>query len=243
MNTGLIRIAAVLALLILTVSITGCMYPDERRGENNPAAAKEFLVVVQNAVNEYQKETGLLPIQNSTMDTPLYEKYVVAFKLLQNRGFLSSIPANAFERGGTNYYIVINEETNPEVKLMDLVSYQQAEAVQKAVDDYRGTHGGVLPAASEAAKSFYWIDYKLLGTDPPKVVSVYTGQTLSLMMHETGRVVIDYAPDLMQLVQKQKIQPMQGKDMRALLAESFPHAPAKSYPYFWTQKEPRVSAK
>ncbi|ANE49018.1 hypothetical protein SY83_18635 [Paenibacillus swuensis] len=230
-------------VIILTLLLSGCMYPDERRAERNPAAAKEFLTVVQSAVDTYQKETGLLPLQNSTMETPLYEKYLVDFKQLQKRGYISFIPGNAFESGGTYYYLIINEETKPEVKLMDLISFQKVNEVQKAVDSYRGEHGGVLPQGAAAANSFFWIDYKKLDRKPPEIVSMYTGQTLNLMMHESGRVVIDYAPDLMQLITKGNLKPSAGEDLRAQLASTTPFVPLKSYPYYWQDNEPKVASK
>lgn len=231
-----------LAVLLLFWICSGCLYPVEERPQN-PAAGKEYLLVVQNAVNEYQKETGLLPIRNSTLETPLYEKYIIDFKMLTNRGFLSEIPSNAFEKGGGNYYLILNEETKPEVKLLSLSLFQQVEKVQKWVDTYKAANYGKLPTGESAAPHFYWIDFKVLKEKEQQVRSLYTGNYLSLMIHESGRVVIDYAPDLMQLANKGVIKPTENTDLRVLLVEQFPFAPAKSYSYYWINNEPQISVK
>lgn len=231
-----------LAVLLLFWICSGCLYPDEEQ-QQNPAAGKEYLLVVQNAVNEYQKETGLLPIRNSTVETPVYEKYIIDFKMLKNRGFISEIPSNAFEKGGGNYYLILNEETHPEVKLLNLSLFQQVEKVQKWVDTYKTNHYGRLPTGPSAAPHFNWIDFMLLKEKEQQVRSLYTGNYLSLMMHESGRVVINYAPDLMQLVNKGTIKPTENTDLRTLLVEQFPYAPAKSYPYYWVNDEPQISIK
>ncbi|MGO4273670.1 hypothetical protein AB4Z22_28210, partial [Paenibacillus sp. TAF58] len=91
-------------ILCLVLLLSGCAYPKEMRKENqmNPA---EFITVVQQAIDLYHEKNGVLPIKNSDMTTPLYEKYVIDFGKLKKTNLLSTVPANAFESGGIFIYV------------------------------------------------------------------------------------------------------------------------------------------
>lgn len=110
-------------LLLSAVLLSGCLYPKELRKENQMASG-EYVMVVQNAIDQYKAKTGVLPIKNSTENTPIYEKYPVDFRKLQGP-YLSSIPVNAFENGGTAAYVLVDVETKPAVKMMDIPSFQK----------------------------------------------------------------------------------------------------------------------
>jgi hypothetical protein len=216
------------------------MYPNELRKENqvNPA---EYLTVVQNAIDQYRTKTGVLPIKNSEEDTPIYEKYRIDFKKLQERGLISSPPPNSFESGGVFEYVLVNPETKPEVKLMDLTSYQSAGEVQKWVDDYKSKHSGELPKGDAIAEYFYYIDFNKLGKKPPQVRSVYNRQSFfNFIVHESGTVAIDYAPDIMNIVKTKHVQGQlkPDQDLRALLVQDSFFVPGRSFPYYWKNEQP-----
>ncbi|PZE21955.1 hypothetical protein [Paenibacillus xerothermodurans] len=228
-----------LIFVVLCLCLSGCMYPDEMRKENQLATG-ESVVVVQNAVDQFKNGTGVLPIKNSWETTPLYEKYPVDFKKLKGRGILSSVPSNAFENGGTAIYVLVNVETAPTVKMMDLTSYQATVEVQQLVDDYRA-RTKQLPKGDTVAPSFYHINFAAMDKTPISVRSVYTHQVnLPFIMHESGQVAIDYAEEIMRLIDKKTLRSglTASEDLRELLVEEWLYVPARSYPYHWLNGEP-----
>lgn len=232
----IIRSAAVLAVCIALLS--GCLYPKDQRDQQ--IAAKESVMIVQKAVERFKEEREVLPIKNSSPDTPLYEKFVIDFSKLIQFHYLSSIPTSAFERGGSAYFLIINEETKPEVKLMDLVTFQSVAKVQKAVDRYYDAHGK-LPYGEQAVPEFYWIDYEALRERSPDLRSVYSGQTLNLIMHESGQVFVDYSIDIMQTLTRLNLDQVDPRvDLRTLLVNESYYVPVKSCPYYWVNGEPHI---
>ena len=234
------QISSAAALCVMILLLGGCMYPNEQRKENqvNPA---EYITVVQQAVDQYHTKSGVLPIKNSTMDTPLYEKYVIDFGKLQKSNLISSVPANAFENGGIFMYVLVNVETKPEVKLMDLNAYQSAGELQKQVEAYQAKHGGALPLGEPLAPGFYYLDFGKLGAKPPQIKSAYNRQSfLNYIVHDSGKVAIDYGPDLMKLIQGKKLEGTlkPDQDLRELLVSSSYFVPTQSYAYHWQQSQP-----
>uniref|UniRef100_A0A4Y8QAF8 DUF3939 domain-containing protein n=2 Tax=Paenibacillus athensensis TaxID=1967502 RepID=A0A4Y8QAF8_9BACL len=242
MNRGLR--AGVLALALLLV-LSGCAYPQEMRQENkiNPA---EFITVVQQAIDQYHEKHDVLPIKNSDMNTPLYEKYVIDFGKLQRANLLSSVPANAFEKGGIFMYVLVNPETKPEVRLMDLSAYQSAGDVEKLAADYQAKHGGQLPLGFQAAPGFYYVDFEKLGTKAPEIKSDYNRQnTYSYLIQEkTGVVMLDYGPDLMKVIEAKGLQNAlePGRDLRELLVADSLFVPTRSFAYHWKDGAPVPAA-
>lgn len=226
---------------VMLGTLAGCMYPDNLRKENQ-IPPRDQLFIVQHAIDEFHKATGVLPIINSTMDTPLYEKYKIDFKKLMENQYLSSIPANAYEQGGTNIYVLVNPELKPEVKLMDLISYQDVGDIQKAVDAYRSAHENQLPTGQPVAPGFYLPDFGKMGMKQGQIRSVYSHGYLSLLLHRSGEVVIDYAPEIMQIMNKKGIaSPPPDTDLRTYLVDNSFFVPVKSFPYYWKNNEPVVS--
>lgn len=226
-------------LLLLLFLISGCMYPNELRKENQ-AASGEYVLVVQNAIEQYRAKTGVLPIKNSEETTPLYEKYPIDFKKLQGP-FLSSVPANAFENGGTALYVLVDVETKPTVKMLDLVSFQQTVDLQSAVDEYKAKNGGKLPLGEQVAQGFHTIDFAKMNRKPSDVRSVYSSNTrLRFLLHDSGTVTIDYAPEMMRLIDKKQLQSKLTKDedLRALLVQESYFVPARSFAYRWMNGQP-----
>jgi hypothetical protein len=217
----------------------GCLYPKELRQENQVPSG-EYIAIVQHAIDQFHQQTGVLPIKNSDMDTPVYEKYPIDFKRLQDRHLLGTIPPNAFEKGGTNLYVLVHAETVPKVKVLDLVSYQQTGDVQKLVDTYRSKHNGEIPSGAPVAGRVYWLDYAKLGIKLPAIKSPYSRNYLNLLVDDSGKVAIDYGPDIMRLPQNSASPPGPNEDLRERLAEAYDYVPVLSYPYYWVHNEPVI---
>ncbi len=238
------RTAAAALMLAVCMLLSGCLYPRDRL-EQNQRPPKDAILTVQAVIDQYQKDTGLLPILNSTEDTPVYEKYRVDFEKLQEMNYLSEIPPSAFENGGGYYFLIINEEKDPTVKLMNLVFYQQINDVQAAVKAYVGAHGGKLPAGQRAYPDFTYIDYsKLKPLKEPVMNSMFTGQPLLTMMDAQGNVYLDYGSDIMQQLNKQgAAKPEPGQDLRTLLVNGSDFVPVKSAVYRLVNGEPQAMLK
>ncbi|MDD9267629.1 DUF3939 domain-containing protein [Paenibacillus sp. GCM10023248] len=231
-------VGLILSVLLL---LSGCAYPKELRKENqiNPA---EFITVVQQAVDLYHQKHGVLPIKNSDMSTPLYEKYVIDFAKLTKANYLSAVPANAFESGGIFLYVLVDPETKPTVKLMDLSAYQSVDDVQKKINDYKVSHNGNLPAGIAINEAFDYVDFDKLGMKAPEIKSVYNRQNLItyLVNKQTGDVSIDYAMDIHKLIQDKSLAGTlkAEQDLRELLVNQTLFVPIRSVPYRWQNSQP-----
>ncbi|MCQ6558043.1 hypothetical protein [Paenibacillus mendelii] len=231
-----------LLIAIMATALSGCLYPDDQL-EQNQRPAKDSILNVQTIVDQYQKDTGLLPIQNSKPDTPMYEKYLVDFDKLQRMQYISDIPANAFEKGGSYYYLIINEETDPTIKLMNLVIYQRINDIQNSIKTYAGKNGGKLPEGDSVYPGFKRIDYTKLSLNEPDIRSVFSGQTLGTMMDAKGLVYVDYGIDLTQVITKQEgAKPGPEQDLREILVANSDFVPVKSAAYYLVNGEPQAAA-
>lgn len=228
-------------IVLLLLLLSGCMDAGGVKKQGQPASG-EYLVVVQNAVDEFQKRTGVLPIKNKDLDVPVYEKYPIDFQKLQGKGLLSTIPANSFEKGGSAIYILMDAETKPTVKLMDLVSYQQVGAVQKDINDYMTKHNGSIPKGEQLAPGIYRLDTNLLGKKTPTIVSPYSRGSLTIVMDEQGKAALDYGPEIAKAMSMKKMTSADpAVDLRTLLTEASYFVPVKSYPYYWKNGQPIIS--
>ncbi|MCP3772462.1 hypothetical protein NLX71_03910 [Paenibacillus sp. MZ04-78.2] len=226
------------SLLLVCALLGGCMYPKEMRKESQIASG-EYVIVVQNAVDQFKAKTGVLPIKNFEATTPLYEQYLIDFKKLKGR-YISEVPLNAFENGGTATYVLIDAETKPTVKMMDLPSFQQTVELQQEVDRYK-SKTGTLPTGEAIAPGFFAIDYAKLNRKPLEVTSMYTRSVkLPFLMSEAGQVAIDYAPEMMRLIDKKQLQSRLDakQDLRALLVQESYFVPARSFAYMWKDNKP-----
>ncbi|WP_244208888.1 hypothetical protein [Paenibacillus ferrarius] len=238
---GLFQVRLLGLTICLVLLLSGCAYPKELRKENqiNPA---EFITVVQQAIDLYHEKTGVLPIKNSEMTTPLYEKYVIDFAKLKKTNLLSTVPANAFESGGIFIYVLVDAETKPTVKLMDLSAYQSVEDVQKKINDYKAKHDGNLPAGVAINEAFEYVDFDHLGMKAPDIKSVYNRKNIIsyIVNKQTGDVSIDYAMDIMQLIQSGSLagslKPEQ--DLREILVTKTLFVPIRSTAYLWQKEQP-----
>ncbi|UQZ81933.1 hypothetical protein SK3146_01090 [Paenibacillus konkukensis] len=227
-------------MLTAFILLSGCMYPKEQLKQNQVASG-EYVFVVQNAVDQFHTKTGVLPIKNSDQMTPLYEKYPIDFKKLKERGLISNIPANAFENGGTAIYVLVDAETEPTVKMMDLTSFQLTVELQKQVDEYKSKNNGKLPLGEAVAPSYFRIDFAQMNKKPIQASSMYTRQVmLPFLIDETGRVSIDYSEEIMRLIDKKSLQSSlkPNQDLRELLVQESYYVPARTGPYHWLNGQP-----
>ncbi|WP_028561306.1 hypothetical protein [Paenibacillus pinihumi] len=242
MNKSKKKLFGLLILVSLsTVLLGGCMYPKENQAQNK-ASVREAVRNMQAVIDQYQKETGMLPMKNSTPETPKYEKYIVDLAKLQRMAYISDLPAVSFEKGGPYYFLIQDEQTKPTVKLMDLVTFQVVNEIQGWVDGYRRSNSE-LPAGDEAYPGFSRIDYSKLNKKEPAIRSIYSGMTLSAMMDQEGRVFVDYGLDIMKAVERSGVaEPQEGMDLRDLLVASSELVPVKSTAYQWINGEPQAVA-
>ncbi|NDI34344.1 hypothetical protein [Chengkuizengella sediminis] len=226
--------------LILILLTSGCLYPDDMRGDKSTGAIKESITLVQTAVDAYQQASGgLLPIKNSEMDTPIYEKYIIDFNKLS--AYIGQTPAVAFENGGNYYFVLVNVEEDPAVKLMDIVSFQKINALEREILLYISSNNGALPKSEEIYENWYSIDFSLLGQKRLQIKSPYSESYLSPIVHTSGIVKIDYGIDIMKMIENYGEENISmNQDLRALLIETSNFVPVKSNPYDWKNEEPII---
>lgn len=222
-----------LSLVLCTVILlTGCLYPEENSQENQ-VPYEDQVESVQKAVLEYRKDNGgqLLPIKTKDQDTPYYMKYIIDFKKLVPK-YMAEIPGNAYENGGIFQYTLINEETNPTVRLIDL---RLSEALR---DTKLQIQSQGYPAFDEKiGPNVYTLNYENMGFEKePTVKSPFTGKALHFVLGEDGELYIDYTPDLYDLLIDRSLDLKNGEDIRNELVKNSLFVPAYSLPYTWDQK-------
>ncbi|MEF2964365.1 hypothetical protein V3851_00865 [Paenibacillus sp. M1] len=227
-------------LAVLAGLLAGCLYPGGEQGQDRKVSYLESVERIQNAVDRFQADRTILPIITAGQETPRYEKFVIDLNLLQQQGFLDEIPATAFEKGGSAYFLLLNEEVDPTVKVMDLETVQKVNDVQRLVDQFARAHDGKLPALGEQETypGLYTVDLELAGAGKYGLNSVYSGQPLNFIVDQAGRVYADYAPDIMLAVEKSGETPQDGEDLREVLTAASYFAPVKSLPYHWVDGSP-----
>lgn len=235
------RTSCLIILILSMLTLTGCLYPNDQTPGGN-ASARESVLTVQDAVDRYQEQQELLPIQNADEDVPLYEKYKVDLGKLQRMGFISQIPSAAFENGGIYQFLVIDEETKPTVKLLDLVVFQAVGNVQTKVNQYRSSHANENPTETELYEGFFTIDFGTLGISEPDIISMFSKQSLNLLVNKQGQVFVDYGIDIATAVKKAEVLPKQEEDLRRLLIEASYFVPVRSPVYHWVDNEPKAVA-
>jgi hypothetical protein len=213
-------------ILLAAFFLSGCMYPNQERSQNQ-IPYKDQIQSVQAAVDSYRKDNGgLLPIKTTEANTPVYQKYPIDFKKLTPR-YLSEPPGNAFENGGVFQYVIINEQTNPTVKLFDL---RIAETIQEI--KMRIKANGYPPYKKVLANNVFSLDFTKIGYEkPPYAVSPYTGHNLPFVITGDTEIYVDYSSDLYQALKQQKETIKPGEDIRPLLVSDSMFVPAYSLPY------------
>lgn len=239
--TMLIARSGLLLCLVIggIVLLSGCMYSKEQRQEQG-VSYRESVDRIQRAMNQFQVEEGILPIITAGEETPRYEKFVIDLDKLHKKGYIDEIPTTAFEKGGSAYFLVIDEENDPQVKVMDLVTMQKVNDVQRLVNNFRTSHDSKLPTAdeSETYPALYTVDLEQIKGEDYRLRSVFSGETLPYLMDNKGTVSVDYAFDIMQAINKSDVIPMSDEDLRTILVKQSYFVPVKSLPYLWIHNEP-----
>lgn len=221
-----------LIVLIIIPLLTGCLYPKELRNQNMPTN-DEQLERVQMAVNQYREETdGLLPIYNRDSDVDIFIKYPIDFSKLKERNILGETPKNSYEQGGYYTYVIINPEEDATVKVVDVRVTQKLQSISYDVMLYINKNN-YLPFKEVLFNNYFTIDNDLLKykEDDLFINSPYTNNQLEVILDPIGKTLIDYRPDVYQLIQKHEIDEYEG-DLRYLLTEYYPFAPAFSPPMY-----------
>jgi hypothetical protein len=223
----ILKLSLLAAALIF---LTGCLYPEEQRRENQPVY-EEQLQSVQSAVMRYQENTGVLPIKTREADTPVFRKYPINFSQLVP-AYLESPPGNSFESGGTFQYVLVTPEETPEVKLIDLRTVRVIQDLERRIFQYRSEHR-YAPVKEVAGNELLKLDYEKLNYDEEPAVEspFHPDHRLPLLLQTDGSIVIDYSLDIKYFLDEHgKDSYEEGDDLRWLLVEHSPFVPAYSIP-------------
>jgi hypothetical protein len=226
------------SLILLSVILSGCLYPDERRAENQ-VPSTFFLEATQKAVEQFQQETSVLPIVTKPLETPIFEKYEIDFRKMIPK-YMPDVPGNSFEKGGVYKYVLVDVETKPAVKLINLGAVSTVADVQSAVDRYRG-YFQKLPVKADLGNGYFSIDVDEIGVKVWQVPSTMGNYLLPLVMNADGQVAIDYAADIATMLRNNsKATVPKNTDPRYVLARESMFVPAKSFPYEMVDGEPKL---
>ncbi|WP_240377100.1 hypothetical protein [Bacillus piscicola] len=224
------RISLFITGLIVCFMLSGCLYPAEKKADNQVSNDAQ-LASVQQAIDQFKEDTGVLPIKTKEADTPIYQKYVVDFRKLIPR-YIQEPPKNAFENGGVYQYVIIDPENSAETKVIDLRMMNEIQAFQLDINRYIKKHG-YAPIEKPIGPEVFSVNYKQLKYDsPPKVKSPYhRGTYLPLIINQRGEVIVDYAIDLNMALEEFDSNYETGEDIRSILTDHYPIVPAFSVPY------------
>lgn len=213
-------------LVLTSLLLTGCMYPSEKLAENQIPYTDQ-IQAVQQAVNTFKEDNGgILPIKTREAVTPIYQKYPIDFKKIAPK-YLAEPPGNAFESGGIFQYVLVDVETNPTVKLLDL---RMADTIRDI--KLRIKSSGYPPYKEQLADNVYTIDFNELGyKQEPYAISPFSNQNLPFVVTTDAEVYVDYRQDLYQQLKETDMQVKTGEDIRSILVEDSMFVPAYSLPY------------
>lgn len=214
------------SLLCIVFLLTGCLYPQSERNKNQ-VPYKEQIQAVQSAVEQYQADQeGRLPIKTKDQDTPIYQKYLLDFTKIVPQ-YLAENPSNSFEEGGIFQYVLVDVETDPQVKIFDLRMAEKIREIKLLMKAY-----GQPPFKEKYADNVFTLNFEKLGlNEEPTVISPFTKQALSFVVTGDGEVYVDYLSDLYQVLQDQAHSYKYGDDIREILVTDSMFVPAYSLPY------------
>jgi hypothetical protein len=221
--------------VLCALALVGCAYPRAQMIQNTAPPVQQ-LKMVQDAVDQFQKETGVLPIATKPADTPEFERYPVDFSKIMPR-YIPYIPGSAFEVGGNYMFVLLNAEIKPEVRLIDLTVSQGVQSMQEKVSRYFAARKE-WPLGERIADGYYRIDFAKLHMREETILSHFSEQPLPYIITEHGLVGVDYAFDLAIALKNAPQKPKPGSDIRYVLTDVSPLAPVKSFPYRLVNGEP-----
>lgn len=216
-----------LLLFIPVFFLSGCLYPDAQKAENQ-VAPEDQLHMVQVAVDQYKKDTGgLLPIKDRDQTYSIYVKHPIDFDKLSPK-YLSQLPGSSYEKGGYYQYVLMDVEKNPVVKLVDM----RPTEVLKDLRIRLNVKNTELALGKKVGPNVYKIDYKKFGLKSyPTVTSPYSGESLPIYINGGNDFIIDYRQDLGRVINEKNLHPKAGTDIRPILYKDSPILPANSVPY------------
>lgn len=231
----MIRVKWTAIALLVSLFLTGCLYPDQEKAKSQ-IPYKEQIQSVQSAVDQFQKdEGGILPIKTKPAETPYYQRYLVDFKKIAPR-YMAEPPGNAFEAGGVFQYVIIDEETNPTVKIFDIRIAQEIQDLNLRLTAYRQKNG-YPPYKERLSEEVFTLDYEKMGLkEAPTVLSPYSQKQLPIVINSDVGLYVDYTADLHDALNKKKTDFKPGEDIRPVLTEDSEFAPAYSLPYTIDEK-------
>jgi hypothetical protein len=213
-------------LAFMSVLLSGCMYPNKELTKNK-IPYKDQIQAVQTAVDSFRNDNGgILPIKTKEAKTPIYQKYPIDFKKITPK-YLSEPPGNAYENGGLFQYVLIDVETKPTVKLLDLNITEAIRDINLRIKAQK-----YPPFKKQLAKNIYTIDFKKLGYKiPPYALSPFTNKNLPFVITGNAEVYVDYSSDLFQTLKEGNFKVNPGEDIRHILVKDSMFVPAYSLPY------------
>ncbi|PRO66802.1 hypothetical protein [Alkalicoccus urumqiensis] len=217
-------------LLLSVFFLSGCLYPDEQRAQDT-APNEEQLAQVQTAVESFQENTQVLPIETRDAATPAYRRYPVQFSQLVPQ-YLNESPPNAFENGGKYQYVLIEVEETPQVKLIDLAALSDLQSLQTRLTAYRRSND-YAPILEVAGPELLKLDYSELGyEEEPTVESPFhPTHRLPLLYTTDGEIVVDYRLDILHYIDEYGMEEYEtGENLLPLLTDHAPFVPFNSVP-------------
>ncbi|MDK6862686.1 hypothetical protein [Nosocomiicoccus ampullae] len=213
-------------LLSASLLLSACMYPQSERDKN--AQPKESQIkMVENAVKQFQEDNdGLLPFKTTEnhLENREYLQYQVDFnKLVPD--YISDIPPTAFENGGHYQYVIIDEDTDPKVKIADLRITNTIRSLTtrlNVLSDHVKLGDMVGPNVYMLDLDHYHLDQN------PTVTSPYTGNSLNVYFNGGEEFLVDYREDVQHIIDDQELSFKPGEDVRHVLYEHTPVVPIYS---------------
>jgi hypothetical protein len=226
----LIALKNLLLLTFILFILTGCLYPDEQRVENQ-VPYQDQILSVQQAVVQYRIENQALPVHHRETETNIFQQNLINFQKLVPK-YMQQPPGNSFENGGVYQYVLVKVEEDPQVKLIDLTMTKGIQEFQRKVNDYRRKNR-FAPVQEVVATGVFLLDHeKLKLKESPTVKSPFhPDHRLPLYIDGNGQVIVDYTIDLNYALNKFEHEFTDGDDVRGILIENFPFVPAYSVPY------------
>ncbi|MDG5787609.1 hypothetical protein QA612_08880 [Evansella sp. AB-P1] len=219
-----------LLFLICLIFLSGCLYPNERRVENQIPYADQ-IQSVQSAIIQYRLDHGVLPVLPRDEGTPIFRKYPIDFSRLIP-DYMQHAPGNSFENGGTFQYVLIYPEEIPEVKLIDLSTVRQIQEFQRRIQIHQ-RENRYAPVDEIVGTGLFRLDYEALNYDEEPTVNspFHPTHRLPLLMRANGDIVIDYSIDIIYYIDEYGMGPYEiGDDLRWLLVDHSPFVPVYSIP-------------
>ncbi|MEH7236596.1 hypothetical protein [Bacillus sp. JJ1562] len=233
------RVTLQLLVIVFSLSLlTGCLYPKEKLAQNQ-IPYEDQVAAVQRAVDQFKEDSGgLLPIKTRDMETPIYQKYPIDYTRISPK-YIAEPPGNAYETGGVYLYVLVNVETNPMVKLLDVRISEKISELNLRVQIYRSSNG-YAPFKEQLQTNVFTLDYSKLGLkEAPFVVSPFTGKNLPLLITNNNEIIVDYRMDLYEYLSKYEHTYKIGDDIRDILVDNSMFVPTNSLPItINAEKEP-----